>query len=179
VSMNNNSKVLYLSLLPAIVLVALILGAGYLLLRDDIKFFDLDREPQVRRIDGFPAAVPIDVEIEKQREIITNEEELKNFLSVVDPNGSLNFDQNINFNRIWLIGVSTGTKYETGTTIRVNKLYENEKGDKYKVSLREVSLPDHCSKDELMYVSVDIAAVSKTDHHFNFEVIREESAKCN
>jgi hypothetical protein len=177
--MNKNPLILYISLLPVVVLVVLILGAGYLLLKDDLNFFGSNNEPQVRRLEGFPVTIPIGTEIEKQRTVIRSQEELEDFLSAVDPEGTLEFNENVNFDREFLVGASTSTEKESNKILRVRRLYENTKDNSLKVSLRQIDRKGECPQIDYSYVSIDLVAISKTDHSIDFELVREETDKCD
>ena len=66
---NKQEAFLRVSLLPLLVLVALILGAGYFLLKDEIKLTSLEKKPTIQRLEGFPTVIYTDKQIEKIRKI--------------------------------------------------------------------------------------------------------------
>ena len=165
--MSSKPQILYISLLPVILLVALALGAGYFLMKDDIKLPSLNKEPEVRRLEDFPTVVYSDEVIDKQRNVIKTQEELENFLRTVDPSGNLALSEKINFEKEFLLGVTTSTQEKTGTTLKVRKLYENKENKKLSVAIKQMENPEECESDLQKNVAVDIVAVSKTDYEIS------------
>ncbi len=174
---NKNGTTLYSSLLPIALLLLLILGAGYFLLRDEFNLEKvLSNEPEVRRLEGFPTVVNTDQNIDKQRAFIKTQDELDNFLKTVDPSGNLKLTENIDFDKEYLIGVTTKTLESDGTQIKVRKLYEDKEDNTLLVSLKQTEPGLNCVTTQQTNLPVDIVAISKTDHKVTFEVLKEQKA---
>ena len=95
----NKSTTLNMSLIPLFLLIALILGAGYLLIQGEIKLPKFNKGPQIRRLEGFPTIVYTEKELDKQRQVVKSEEELINFLNFVDESGLVTVRENIDLKR--------------------------------------------------------------------------------
>jgi hypothetical protein len=177
--MSNKPRTLYISFLPIILLVLLIVGAGFFLIKDDINLSKLfNKEPTVRRLSGFPTVVNTDQIISKQRVVIKSQAELEQFLKSVDKTGNLALGEKINFDREYLIGVSSDTFNQTGNAIKVRKLYEDKMKKTLLVSVRQTSMGETCPKDPQTNVAVDIVAITKTTDAIDFEVIKEVNENC-
>lgn len=162
-----------MSLLPVVLIVLLIIGAGYLLMKGDIKLPKFGNEPSVRRLEGFPTVVDVGVTLEKQRVVITSQEELTKFLSSIDKAGYLKLKETINFNKEYLIGVSTKTNMEAGTTMRVKKLYQDKDNKRFIISVEQHDPGDLCQEDKNKNVALDLVAISKTDWKIDFEAVKK------
>jgi hypothetical protein len=172
--MTDNQKAnLKISLIPLVVIIGLILGAGYLLLAGDIKLPQFNNGPQFRRVDGFPTVIYTDKVIEKQRIVIKSEEELTNFLNMIDPTGLLEVRETINFNKEYLIAVTTETEQETNRATRIKKIYEDKEKGNILVSVRETEPGKTCEIEIDPNVAVDIVAISKTELPMEFERIKQ------
>ena len=186
VNMNNKSLIpqksliLYISLLPVIILVLLILGAGYFLMKDDFELSKIfNRGPQVRRLEGFPVVVDVSGQIDKQRRVIKSQEELEDFLKTVDPTGNLALGEKIDFSREYLIGVSTATLDRGGSKLKVKKVYENKENNELLISLKQTILAENCMVTQQLNLPVDLVAVSKTDYEITFEASKEIVTDCD
>ena len=177
---NNNEKgqILYASLLPILVVIAIIVGTGFYLLQGEIKLPKFGRDAtELRRLEGYPTIVSLtaeDPKIEKQRVIIKNQEELNSFLNSVDPTGKLILKEDINFNKEYLLGISSDTNDTYGHEMRVKKIFENKEKNSLLVSIREITPDDACDEDIVPNVAIDIVAISKTDNPIEFEKVKEE-----
>lgn len=177
--MSDNQKAnLRISLIPLVVIIGLILGAGYLLLAGDIKLPKFNNEPKFRRVEGFPTIVYTETVIEKQRIVIKSEEELTQFLNMIDPTGLLEVREPINFNKEYLIAVTTETEEETGNGVRIKEIYENKEKGNFLVSIREITQGDTCEKELDKNISVDVVAISKTETPFEFDRVKQVE-ECN
>jgi len=74
---------LYANVIPIIIILLLIGGAGYFLFGQDLEIPIEDRKTQITRVEGFPRMIYVSEDREKVREVITSEEELNEFLSEV------------------------------------------------------------------------------------------------
>lgn len=167
--MNNKPKI---NLIPLFILIG-ILVAIYFVFLSGTDLFKLNREPEVRRINGFPTVAYTDKPLEKKREVITNEQQLADFLNYVDESGYLIVREDIDFNKEFLLGVSTDTNATEGHSIKVRKLYEDKENNKLIVSLREEEPGDNCNYEANPNVAVDLVAISKTAQKIDFERIKE------
>lgn len=163
---------LNLSLIP-VVIMALIGFGVYFLFFTDQELIDLNTEPEVRRLEGFPNIAYTDKELDKQREVITSEQQLGEFLNYVDESGFLLVKENIDFEKEMLLGVSSGTFDESDHLIKIRKLYEDKENNKLIVSVRESEPGETCEVDQIRNVSVDIVAISKTDMEIEFERVKQ------
>lgn len=190
-----NKQTGFIGLIPVFLIILLILGAGYFLLRDEIKhLFKEDKTASVRRIKGYPTTVETDQEIEKQRKIIKSEAELNEFLNYIDKSGLLAVGETIDFNREYLIGVSSSTYSEKGHKVRVKKVYENKEEKSLLVSIEYADPAENCLEGASLdtagevtmspteepeeptiekNVVVDIVAINKTDWEINFERLKQ------
>lgn len=168
-----------MSLLPVVLLLALIVGTGYFLLKDDIKlpkFFS--NEPQLRRLQDFPTVVSTTQTVEKQRTVIKSQEELIAFLKTVDPSGNLALGEKINFDQEYLVGVSAKTSTEGEVKLKIRKLYENKTAKELLVSIKETDPQGACVTTGESSIPVDLVAISKTDYTIDFEVIKDFNTDC-
>ncbi len=177
--MTKQTHILNMSFLPIVLLIALILGAGYFLLAGDIDIAKLlKREPEVRRLAGFPTVINTTEILEKQRTVIKSEQELATFLNSVDKSGLLTLNEKINFDKEFLIGVASKTFEETGSTVKVRKLYEDKENKALIVSIKQIDSGENCEIEAQPNVAVDLVAVSKTDWQIKFDTIKETKV-CN
>jgi hypothetical protein len=172
--MNKKPKI---NLIPLFILIG-ILVAIYFVFLSDLNLFKINREPEVRRINGFPTVAYTDKPLEKKREIITNEQELADFLNYVDESGYLIVREDIDFNKEYLLGVSTDTNQTEGYSLKVRKIYQDKGNNKLVVSLREEDPGDNCQYETNPNVAVDLVAISKTTKKIDFERIKEV-VECN
>ena len=172
--MDNQKAKLRISLLPLVVIIGLILGAGYLLLKGDIDLSKIfNKGPQLRRIEGFPTIIGTSNQVEKTRTVIRSEQELTDFLNKVDSTGLLELKDPINFNKEILVAVSTETENNNGNGIRIKKISEDKIKKKMVVSVIETEKGPTCEVENDKSVGIDIVAVSKTDLPFGFDRIKQ------
>jgi hypothetical protein len=170
---DKQNTTLNMSLVPLFLLIALILGAGYFLVQGEIKLPKFNRGPQIRRLEGFPTIVYTDRQLEKQREIIKSEEELNEFLNYVDESGLVTVKEKIDFDKEYVLGVSTETEKETGHRIKVRKVYEDKEDNTLLVHLEEIEAGDGCEIENDPNTAVDIVAISRTDRQIDFDRIKK------
>lgn len=162
-----------MSLLPLIVLVVLIIGGGFLLFQEDIKLPKFNKGPQIRRLENFPQVVYSDQAIEKQRKIITSEDELNQFLNMVDPTGILQIKDKINFEKEVVIAVTTDTQNEMDHAIKIKKVYEDKEDMKLIIQIEEWEPGENCKPDRATNIPLDIATVSKSEWEIDFEKVKK------
>lgn len=161
--------------LPLILILGLIIGAGYLLIGGDIElsFLKDKQSVEVRRLDGYPITVPIDESINRKQQILKSEEELINFLTSIDKTNVLTIDEKINFDKEYLIGVTSKTLEKSGNEFKVRKVYIDKEKDQLLVSSKLRKVGDDCLVTEGLNMIVDIVAMSKTDKDVEFETLVE------
>jgi len=135
--------------------------------------FQLDKRLEVRRINGFPTIAYTKKDLEKQRLVITSEEELIRFLNYVDESGYLIVREDIDFNKEMLLGVSTNVNEVEGHTIKIRKLYEDRDTNTLLVSLRETEPGSTCEVIQNNNVAVDLVAIDITSMKVGFERVKE------
>lgn len=162
-------NILNMSIIPLGLIVVLILGAGFLLLQDEIQLPKFNQGPQIVRLENYPTLVYSDQEVEKKRLVIKNQEELYNFLNEVDPAGLLEVKENINFNKQYLLAVASDSNPTTGYKIKVKKVYEDKEDNSLLVMLEEIEPGDTCEVTPDKNITVDIVAISKTDKKIEFD----------
>ncbi|KKS40037.1 MAG: hypothetical protein UV27_C0025G0001, partial [candidate division WWE3 bacterium GW2011_GWA1_42_46] len=62
---NKTKTTLNMSLIPLVVIVVLMIGAGYFLLQGEIKLPGFNKGTQIRRLDGFPTVITTEMPLEK------------------------------------------------------------------------------------------------------------------
>lgn len=168
------NKMSGLSALPLIIIIGLILGAGYLLLKDsiDLSFLEVDNDLEMERLENFPKTVPVSENIDKQRTVIKSEEELVDFLSYVSKSKNLSVGRKIDFNKKMLIAVSTKS-YETGGySVKIEKIIKDKETDSLYVTSLITEPGDTCAVTQQLNSSVDMVIVDKTKMNVEFETLR-------
>lgn len=168
---NKQRAELRVSLIPLVILIGLILGAGYFLLQGEVTLPKFNKGPTIKRLVGFPTVVGTDKVLEKQRWVIKSDEELNNFLNLVDSSGLLQLKDKVNFEKEVILAVASGTNDESGHKIKIKKVYEDTKSKKIIVQVEETELGDTCEKELEKNISVDMVTLSKTDWQIKFDKI--------
>ena len=174
--MSNEHKMAGVSTLPLIIILGLIFGAGYFLLRGDIdlsKFLEDNRSLEMRRLEDFPAVVPVTTEHEKYRVVIKSDQELIDFLAKVDETNNLALAEKIDYDREMLIGVATENFGVTGHSMKIRKIYMDRDSNSLLVSSMITQPDDSCEVTDYENVAVDLVAVDKTDMPVDFETLRQ------
>lgn len=170
---NKQNTTLNMSLIPLFILIVLILGAGYLLIQGEIKLPKFNKGPQIRRLEGFPTIIYTETNLEKQRRVIKNEQELNEFLDYVDESGLVTVNEKINFEKEYLLAVSTETEQETGHTIKVKKVYEDKEDGVLLVYIEETEEGENCEPESDPNIALDIVAITKVDQEFTFDKVKK------
>ncbi len=170
----SNKKI---NLMPLFILIGLIITIYFVFLSDS-ALFQLDKRLEVRRINGFPTTAYTEKELDKQRLVITSEEELIRFLNYVDESGYLLVREDIDFNKEMLLGVSTSVNEIEGHTIKIRKLYEDKDSNTLLVSVRETEPGNTCEVIHNSNVAVDLVAIDITSLKVGFERVKEVK-ECN
>ena len=176
---NEKGQILYGSLVPIFIILAILLGTGYFLLKNEIKMPKFRKEPtEIRRLEGFPTVSEVSSPVEKQKIIIKSQEELNTFLNNADPSGKKGLKEEINFNKEYLIGVSSETNKTFGHELKIKKATLDEEENALTILYIESKPEDACDEDKVPNVTFDIVAISKTDMNISFEKNRV-NIKCN
>lgn len=172
--MTKKTTIVYMSFLPIILIILLVLGAGYFLMAEDIKLPKFNQGPQIRRLEGFPTLVYSETPIEKQRRVIKSEEELNEFLNFVDTTGLLTLKEQINFDKEYVIAVTSETEKPDGHEIKIRKVYENKDDGILLISILETFPEEGCQVEENPHIAVELVALDKVDLKIDFERIKKE-----
>ena len=164
---------LYVNVIPIIIILLLIGGAGYFLFGQDLEIPIEDRKTQITRLEGFPRMLYVSEDRKKVRKVIKSEEELNEFLNDVDKNGELTIDTNVNFNRHYLMGAATKTLEGENHTFKIKKIYKDT-DDKTLTVVQERTDPDEgCKLEGGQNIWVDIVQINKTDWNIGFELVKK------
>lgn len=164
-----------MSLLPILLIVGLIIGAGFLLVQGEVQlpWLKKDNTLEIRRLEGYPTVVYTNDIEDKQRIVIKSQEELEAFLKSVDKTGNLALGEKIDFNKEYLLAVASKTVNTKGFDMKIKKIYINEKDNSLLVSVRQAKPGETCTYDPDPNVPVDLVAIDKTDKSIEFELIKE------
>ncbi len=169
--MNKQKASLKVSLIPLVILIGLILGAGYFLLQGEIKLPKFNKGPTIQRLGGFPTVIYGEKQMEKERIVITSEQELDEFLNLIDESGILNVKEDINFEKNVVLAVSSSTNDEVGCKIKIRRVYEDKEDEKIIVLFEEIRPGDSCEIEFDKNIAVDMVMLSKTDWEIDFEKV--------
>jgi hypothetical protein len=172
-----------MNFVPVILIFVLILGAGYLLLKDTLKlpWFRNDNTVEITRLEGFPRAWETQNSIKKSRRVIKNETELKEFFAYADMVDETSFNtilSKVNFDKEFLLGVTSDTQEETEGLIRVKKVEIDKVKQKLFVKVIQYKPDTTCVPEVKSNVLIDIVKISKSDNEINFDVVKENRS-CN
>lgn len=167
--MTKKAQTLYVSFIPLILIIGLIFGAGYFLLADEIKLPSFKKDPEVRRLEGFPTVIYSEDVFEKQRKVIKTEDELNDFLNMVDPTGIATLKENIDFDKEHIIAISSETEVEVDHRIRVKKIRYDKDDEELIVLIHEFFPGDTCEIEEDPHIAVDLVAIEITDKLIDFD----------
>jgi len=165
----SNKKI---NLIPLFILIGLIITIYFAFLSDS-ALFQLDKRLEVRRLNGFPTTAYAEKQLDKQRLVITSEEELIRFLNYVDESGYLLVREDIDFNKEMLLGISTDVNDTEGHTIKIRKLYKDKDSNTLLVSVRETAPGSSCEVIHNNNVAVDLVAIDITGMKVKFERVKE------
>ena len=166
---NKERASLKVSLIPIVILVGLILGAGFFLLKDEIQLPKFNKGPTIQRLEGFPTVIYTQNDMVKQRKVISNDQELDEFLNFVDKSGMLQMREKINFDKDVVLAVSSDSHDEVGRKIKITKVYEDKKNKELKVIVEETKPGETCSPEVDKNITVDMVKISKTDWEISFD----------
>jgi hypothetical protein len=167
-----------MSLIPLVLILAVILGAGYFLIQNDIKFPSFDNKPEIKRLDGFPTVIYTDEELVKERMVIRTQEELAEFLNKIDKTGLTQLREQINYDKEFLLAASSESEMPVGHTLKIKKVYVNEEENMLTVQIQETFPGTTCELEEDKHIAVDIVSISQTDYEIRFDRIKKNK-ECN
>lgn len=172
-----------MNLVPVILIFVLILGAGYLLLKDTLKlpWFKNDTTVEITRLEGFPRAWDTQKTIKKVRRVIKSEQELKDFFAYADmvDDTSLNaILAKVNFDKELLLGVTSDTREETEGLIRVKRVETDKVKKKLYVKIIQYKPDATCVPEVKSNILIDVVKISKSDNEIGFDVVTENRS-CN
>lgn len=168
-----------MNIVPVILIFVLILGAGYLLLKDTLKlpWFRDDNTIEITRMEGFPRAWVTDKEIKKVRRVIENEAELQEFFAYADMTADrASLDSllgQVDFNKELVIGVTSDTQEETEGLLRIKRVELDKVKKKLKVQLIQYSPDATCVPEVKKNVLVDIVKIERSDNEIGFDVVKQ------
>jgi len=172
-----------MNFVPVILIFVLISGAGYLLLKDTLKlpWFRDDNTVEITRLEGFPRAWETQKDIKKVRRVIKSEAELKEFFAYADmvDDTSLNAILNkVDFDKEFLLGVTSDTQEETEGLIRIKRVEIDKVKKKLFVDVIQYKPDATCVPEVKSNILVDIVKISKSDNEIGFDVVKENRS-CN
>lgn len=171
----NKSLKLNISIIPVIIILLVIAGGVYFFSKGEIPFLEEDDgKIETSRLEGFPLIVDTPNIVDKQRAIITSEEELNAFLETFDTYNSVAIQENIDFEKDMLIGVSSKTLDTSGYRLKIQKIIEDPENGGLLVSAELEEPGDTCEVEEYPNVAVDIIKMEKTDKPIDFERFKKE-----
>lgn len=170
------SKASTANFLPIIAIAILIAAAGFLLTMDDLElpWMPSDKVTATHLV-NFPREVPTLQELEKDRKVLKSQDELENYLKTIDPTGSTRVEEDIDFNRYFVVAANTETLTEDGYKMKIRRIYEDKEENELKVMILLTEPGDTCETQEVTNVVVDMVKVRKTDMNFSFG--REKQTK--
>lgn len=158
-----------MSLLPLVIILVLIVGVGYFLLQGEIKLPKFNKGPQIGRLEGFPTVLDTTKDMEKVRQVIKSETELDEFLNTIDGENQLSVKEKINWDKQYVLAVTTSTSEESGHKIKVAKAYENKKDKTLLISVSEIEKGEGCDVEKSKNIAIDLVTITKTDYTIEFE----------
>lgn len=170
--------ILNVSLIPLAIILLLILGVGSFLLKDEVKLPNFNKEPTITRLADYPTTVATTKKMEKQRKVITSNDQLNEFLNSIDENGLLKVQEKIDFDKDIVIAAVTDTNEYKGVKLKIRKVYEDKAKKKLLVLIEETVPGEKCTPEPGMNVAVDIITLSKTDWNISFDKVTK-TLECN
>lgn len=178
---NKSSKTLYISFLPILILVGVIVGAGYFLTEGELKLPGDSDKLNVRRLENYPREVLTTKVLDKQRLVIDNQKDLDTFLASIDSsNKPLEIVEKINFDKELVLVSSTSTQETDGYKMKIDKIYIDEEANSLLASIELTEPGDSCidELEQATNVWVDIVTIKKTDKEIEFERLKNV-VECN
>ncbi|MCA9308059.1 protease complex subunit PrcB family protein, partial [candidate division WWE3 bacterium] len=153
---------LYISILPIVILVLLVLGLGYFLTEGEVDLpWKSTNRLDVERIEGYPTNILTSNQVTKKREIIKSQEDLDNFINSIDSAGVVKAPQGVDFEDNFVIAVATETLNTDGYRLKVHRIYLDDKDNSLLVQVEETEPGKTCEVSEVTNVAVDLAVIEK------------------
>ncbi|MBU0650103.1 hypothetical protein KJ605_02515 [Patescibacteria group bacterium] len=168
-----------MNLVPVVLIFVLILGAGYLLLKDTLKlpWFRNDNTLEITRMEEFPKGWLTERDIDKTRRVIENKAELQEFFEYVDMGseqatleavlGRVDFDQEV------ILAVSSDTQEETEGLIRIKRVEIDKAKNSLYINIIQYKPDDTCVPEIKKNVLVDIVKIERSDYEISFDVVKQ------
>ncbi|MBI4091126.1 protease complex subunit PrcB family protein [candidate division WWE3 bacterium] len=135
-----------------------------------IKLFRGDKSSiEYAHAEGFPRSLNVVEDFNKTRLVVTNEEELKNAVALVDKNGEVKLPE-INFNRKMVLFVTSKTRLTGGYESRIKKIFLDK--DDLIVEIRDTEPGETCITTEQKTLPMDLVVLDKTDLSVDFQVVK-------
>ena len=174
----NKEAQIKMSLIPLVLIMAVILGAGYFLVQGDIKLPSFDNKPEINRLEGFPTIIYTEEDLEKERLVIRTQDELVQFLNRIDKTGLTELRAPINFDKEFLLGASSESELPVGHTLKIKKVYIDEADNILTVEIEETFPGEGCEIEEDKHIAVDLVSISKTESEIKFDRVKKTEI-CN
>ncbi len=178
--MSKQTKIFSMSLLPVVLIVILIIGAGFFLLEGDVIKLPGARDDnyiQTRRLNGFPTTINTEKDLKqsKMRKVITSKEELYSFISSIDPLNTFTLSEEPNFDKEVVLAVTSGSQTLEGNAVKIRRVYLDKKNNSILVSIKQTSVDEDCENTLGNNIPVDLVAMDKTELKIEFENQKEDA----
>lgn len=173
-----------MNIVPVILIFVLILGAGYLLLKDTLKlpWFRDDDTIEITRMDGFPRAWVSEKEVVKIRRVIENKAELQEFFDYADmtsDQASLNaILAQVDFNKELVLAATSDTQEETEGMVRIKRVEIDKAKKKLAVRIIQYKPDTTCVPEIKKNILVDIVKIDRSDNKIDFDLVKQ-TRSCN
>ncbi len=165
---------LYVNIIPLAIILLLIGAAGYFLFGRDLEIPIEDRRTKITRFENFPQKIYVDEERDKMQKVIKSEEELNEFLNEIDVEGKLNFNENVNFNRHYLVAATTKTLDAENYEFKIDKIIKDTDSKKLMISRERVEPEEDCKIEGEKNIWVDFIKINKTDWTIKSELVKKK-----
>jgi hypothetical protein len=167
-----------MNIVPVLLILILILGAGYLLLKDTLKlpWFRNDNTIEITRLEGFPRSWNTQKDIKKSRIVIKSESELRDFFTNVDMDDDTSLQaiiKAVNFETEYLLAVNNGVQEETEGLLRIKRVERDDSKKRLTIKVYQYKPDATCVPEINKNVLIDIVKISKSDYEVKFEIITE------
>jgi hypothetical protein len=175
--MTNKSKA-STNLLPIFIIIALIVAAGFLLTKDDIKApWQKSDKVRAEHLTNFPREVPTLEQLEKERLVLKSQQELDSFLMKVDPTGSTKVSDKIDFNKEWVIVATSPTLTTDGYKLKIQKIYDDTEKQELRAVVIYEKPGETCEVQEVSNIVVDMVKIKQTTVKIDFDK-EEKEVEC-
>ena len=147
-----------MSMIPLAIIIVLIIGAGYFLMKGEFKLFNFNKGIEIVRLEkeGFPSVVFTDKPVEKIRRVLKSQDELNQFLNEVDPTGLTVLKRDTDFNKEYLIAASSSTNSETGRKVKIKRAVIDKETKTLTFIIEETEAGSKCPVDAAKNIAIDI-----------------------